>query len=365
MIGRKELEQYNCVKTLDDYSHVRNRLEEFNASPSRHTLLTCQDEGFIQTVVKEILGFNVEICEDVDSGFIDCSYGNLEFTLFFKDEAGQPLRELEIDKDDLNIHVKGKERGILEINEEYLEHGGKKYLSDSWGVIKTVERFEQPVRELFHQGLDFFMIRPERIPEKEIYRARIQAPAITKKKRQKRLFVDLDGTLYQFVPGTPFEDLLQGHYFANLTPQQNVIDAVRMICQTRSDIEVCTLGSYPSDTKDPLWDKNERLNEDLPEIEWERRVFLPLTYTKAYAFDKLTKNDYLLDDYTKNLKEWEAQGGTGIKLLTDINHTRETWNGSTVRFDMQPQELMEDILSIISQGKTLIQNYKPARRKSM
>lgn len=363
MIGKK-LEQYDCVKALDDYSHIRDKLEEFNSSPSRHTLLTCEDEGYIQTVVKQVLGFNVEICEDVESGFIDCSYGNLEFTLYFKDEAGVPLRELELDMDDINIHVKGKERGMLEINEEYLEHGGKRYLSDSWGIVKTVERYDRPVKELIHQGLDFFMIRPERVPEKEIYRARITAPAITKKKRSKRLFVDLDGTLYQFVP-TPFEDLLKGHYFANLDPQQNVIDAVRKICQTRSDIEVCTLGSYISDTPDPLWDKNERLNTDLPEIEWERRVFLPLSYTKAYAFDKLTKNDYLLDDYTKNLKEWEAQGGTGIKLLTDINHTRETWDGSTVRFDVSGDELMKDILSIITQGRTIIQTYKPPRRKSM
>lgn len=365
MIGRKELEQYDCVQALDDYTLVRDRLEEFNSSPSRHTLLTCEDEGYLQAVVKNVLGFNVEICEDIDAGFIDCSYGSLEFSLYFKDESGKPLRELELDKDDINIHVKGKERGLLAVEEEYLEHGGKKYLSDSWGSVKTVERYEQPVRELIHQGLNFLMIKPDRVPEREIYRARIPAPAITRKKRMKRLFVDLDGTLYQFVPGTPFEDLLRGHYFANLTPQQNVIDAVRKICQTRSDIEVCTLGSYPSDTENPLWDKNERLNTDLPEIEWERRVFLPLSYTKAYAFDKITKNDYLLDDYTKNLKEWEANGGTGIKLLTDINHTRETWTGSTVRFDKPGEDLMEDILSIITQGRTLIQTYKPPRRKSM
>ena len=88
-------------------------------------------------------------------------------------------------------------------------------------------------------------------------------------------------------------------------------------------------------------------------------------YTKAYAFDRLTKNDFLLDDYTKNLKEWEAQGGTGIKLLTDINHTRETWTGNSVRFDASGEDILEDLLKIITQGRTLVQNYKPPRRKSM
>ena len=365
MIGKKELEQYDCVKALADYSHIRDRLEEFNSSPARHTLLTCENEVYIQAVVEDVLGFKVEICEDVESGFVDCSYGNLEFTLYFKDKAGKPLRELELDQDDINVYVKGKERGMLEIEEHFLEVGGKQYLSDSWGTVRTVERFEQPARDLFRQGLDFFMIKPGRIPEKEIYRARIAAPAITKKRRLRRLFVDLDGTLYQFVPGTPFEDLIRGHYFANVSPQQNVIDAVRRICQIQSNIEVCTLGSYPSDTKAPLWDKNERLNRDLPEIKWEKRIFLPLRYTKAYAFDRLTKNDFLLDDYTKNLKEWEAQGGTGIKLLTDINHTRETWTGNSVRFDASGEDILEDLLKIITQGRTLVQNYKPPRRKSM
>lgn len=365
MIGKKELEQQDCVKAIEDYSHVRDKIEEFNASPARHSLLTCEDEGYVQSVVESVLGFKAEICEDVDSGFIDCSYGNLEFTLYFKDEAGKPLRELELDKDDINIFVKGKERGMLEVKDDYLEVGGRKYLSDSWGTVRTVERYNNPLKDLVMQGLDLVMIKPERIPEMEIYNARIPAPTITKKKRMNRLFVDLDGTLYQFVPGTPFEDLLRGHYFANLTPQQNVIDAVRKICQTRSDIEVNTLGSYPSDTEAPLWDKNERLNRDLPEINWEKRIFLPLRYTKDYAFDKLTKNDYLLDDYTKNLKEWEAHGGTGIKLLTDINHTRETWNGNSVRFDAPGEEIMKDLLRIVTQGRTVVQEYKPARRKSI
>ena len=48
MIGKKELEQYDCVKALADYSHIRDRLEEFNSSPARHTLLTCENEVYIQ-----------------------------------------------------------------------------------------------------------------------------------------------------------------------------------------------------------------------------------------------------------------------------------------------------------------------------
>ena len=42
---------------------------------------------------------------------------------------------------------------------------------------------------------------------------------------------------------------------------------------------------------------------------------------------QLNSNDYLIDDYTKNLIDWKQSGGTGIKFLNGINHTNKTWQG--------------------------------------
>ena len=47
---------------------------------------------------------------------------------------------------------------------------------------------------------------------------------------------------------------------------------------------------------------------------------------------KIDKNCYLLDDYTKNLTEWEQGGGTGIKRLTHCaDNSRKLWKGLAIK----------------------------------
>lgn len=47
-------------------------------------------------------------------------------------------------------------------------------------------------------------------------------------------------------------------------------------------------------------------------------------------YSPITNQDYLLDDYTKNLIEWKEYGGIGIKYFNGINHTHATWKGVIV-----------------------------------
>ena len=43
---------------------------------------------------------------------------------------------------------------------------------------------------------------------------------------------------------------------------------------------------------------------------------------------KVDKNCYLLDDYTKNLTEWETVGGVGIKRITKVaDNSTKKWKG--------------------------------------
>ncbi len=54
-----------------------------------------------------------------------------------------------------------------------------------------------------------------------------------------------------------------------------------------------------------------------------------------------------MDDYTHNLNLWEPPA-RGIKLLNGINHTKGTWQGSTLRYDNKdPQELAYNIIDIM------------------
>ena len=44
------------------------------------------------------------------------------------------------------------------------------------------------------------------------------------------------------------------------------------------------------------------------------------------------KGNILLDDYTKNLEQWESAGGVGIKRLTSVaDNSTGKWKGLAIR----------------------------------
>lgn len=65
---------------------------------------------------------------------------------------------------------------------------------------------------------------------------------------------------------------------------------------------------------------------------------------KAYV--DLKEGDLLLDDYTKNLIDWEPPG-TGVKLLNGINHTNESWRGNTINgVTLDEKTIVDKVVSI-------------------
>ena len=52
----------------------------------------------------------------------------------------------------------------------------------------------------------------------------------------------------------------------------------------------------------------------------------------------------LLDDYTKNLIEWEQSGGIGIKRITSVaDNSTKKWKGSELK-NLKELEKLLDIL---------------------
>jgi len=173
-----------------------------------------------------------------------------------------------------------------------------------------------------------------------------------------RLFVDMDGTLARF-KAAELEELYRPGYFADLEPQQSVVDAIRLVCQSHPDIEVYILSAALSDSKTAVAEKNLWLNQNLPELEKSHRIFLPCGKEKAaYVPNGVGKNDFLLDDYTANLIDWSQHGGKGIKLLNGINHTRGSWLGSQLRYDKDPAQLALNIIQILDRA-SLVRDEKP------
>lgn len=160
-----------------------------------------------------------------------------------------------------------------------------------------------------------------------------------------RLFIDMDGTLTEFIPQTSTAPLYQQGYFAELPPHENVIAAIKEIIENHPEIEVNILSAYLTDSKYALEEKDQWLDKYLPEVDKEHRIFVPNGSNKKEFIGQLTKNDFLLDDYTPNLTKWLP--GRGIKLLNAINHTRGTWQYDRIRFDREPADLAKGIVNIV------------------
>lgn len=176
--------------------------------------------------------------------------------------------------------------------------------------------------------------------------------------QKKRLFIDMDGTLAVFNPVNTLEKLYEPGYFKDLEPIQSVLEAVKIIKRQAPEIEVNILSAYLSDSPYALDEKNAWLDRYLPEIGMENRIFPPCgADKKVYIPGGAHETDYLLDDYTYNLQQWEPPAH-GIKLLNGINHTRGTWQHDRLRFDKSSQRLADDIISIIN-GHEQIRDNKP------
>ena len=161
---------------------------------------------------------------------------------------------------------------------------------------------------------------------------------------KQKLYVDMDGTLAVFKSCDTLEKLYEKGYFRNLPPQKAVLNAVKELCKN-PDFEVYVLSAVLMDSEYALKEKNEWLDEYLPEVDASRRIFMPCGEDKK-AYVDLKEGDLLLDDYTKNLIDWEPPG-TGVKLLNGINHTNESWRGNTINgVTLDEKTIVDKVVSI-------------------
>lgn len=165
-----------------------------------------------------------------------------------------------------------------------------------------------------------------------------------------RLFVDMDGTLAAFRKVTALEELYERGYFSGLRPQENVVTAIRRLARDPS-VQVYVLSAALFDSHYALDEKNSWLDRYLPELGREQRIFVPCGESKAlYISSHLCPEDILLDDYTVNLEDWRMHGGTGVKLLNGINHTRRSWDGARLSMARLPGQLADALLTVAKGG---------------
>ena len=167
----------------------------------------------------------------------------------------------------------------------------------------------------------------------------------------KRIYVDMDGTLCVFGHVDSFEELLEKGYFLNRPPMENVIEAVKIL-EEETDIEVHILSAYLEENKYAKKEKKLWLKKYLPWLDKERIHLVKCGISKfsvAKSNNLNVADAVLLDDYSVNLREW---GSVAIKVMNGINGNNGSWKGkpSVSAFD-KPEKIAEDIVKIVKKGE--------------
>lgn len=179
--------------------------------------------------------------------------------------------------------------------------------------------------------------------------------------KKKRVFLDMDGTLVAFkkIEVKDYEGLLDAKdylnskgYFLNADPHENVIEAVKLLAKEHADdVELFICSAVYDDALYAKDDKNAFLDMYLPEIDSEHRIFTVCGQDKKeFIPDGIRHDDYLIDDLTRNLKNWQPPA-MGIKLLNGINHTNQTWQNDMISFAKNPRQIADDIYNIVVLGE--------------
>ena len=143
----------------------------------------------------------------------------------------------------------------------------------------------------------------------------------------KKIFLDLDGTLAKFNVKNALQRFdKEIGFFAKLGAYKGIEEINEMAKQGN----VYIISASPNEQADK--DKMTWIEKYLNNIPKTNRLICRVGENKAeYLKTKgiqIDKNCYLLDDYTKNLTEWETVGGVGIKRITKVaDNSTKKWKG--------------------------------------
>ncbi len=144
-------------------------------------------------------------------------------------------------------------------------------------------------------------------------------------KKNFRMFFDMDDTLVDFRSDLHYGDVLEVAYkqgfYLNLKPLPFLSEINKLASMCPENIYIlsaCVDSEYCVD------EKIEWLKKYLPAAFKGNVIFTQVGQDKADAVKEKTgmqinEYDILVDDYSKNIFDWEKAGGTGIKFKNSFN----------------------------------------------
>jgi hypothetical protein len=175
----------------------------------------------------------------------------------------------------------------------------------------------------------------------KLIKEKLSAAKKTEEPDMKHLYIDMDGVIalwddyYKYA----LEDMKAEGFFENLEPNISLVRAVKTLISQYGDIDIHILSAVMNENSKA--EKNAWLDKYLPEIKADKRHFTRYGTNKADVFKDSKKpwNYVLLDDYTKNLRQWAEAGGKGICLLNGENSPSGKWRGDYVYYKTAPDIL--------------------------
>lgn len=147
-----------------------------------------------------------------------------------------------------------------------------------------------------------------------------------------KIFLDLDGTLARFnVPNALERFDKEEGFFAKLKAYKG-IEVVNELAKTNKLFIISASPNEQADKDKMIW-----IEKFLPNINVDNITICRIGENKAQIIQNkynITINEqcYLLDDYTKNLNEWENFGGKGIKRITKVaDNSTKKWQGLEIK----------------------------------
>lgn len=162
----------------------------------------------------------------------------------------------------------------------------------------------------------------------------------------------MDGTLAKFYENAfCVRDHETEGFFRNLLPYDNMVEAFKQLWR-RDDIRayiLSSVGSTQGEEEKEAWILKHFRETQPIGCFFCRPGQSKAEYIRSF-YNELTPDDILLDDYSKNLVEWEKAGGTGIKVLNDLNG--RGWNGTnfdgaSISVDWTGEEIARAVVRII------------------
>lgn len=164
-----------------------------------------------------------------------------------------------------------------------------------------------------------------------------------KYKEKPKILFDVDGTLALWNPAATEEEIHDPNYYYYQKPDMAIINMVISLLNDPA-VEVGVISKVYNDqiaAEKIKWLEKHNLGS-------LSRIFVPYEERKEQYVSSDGKDLFvLIDDYSKNLFEWEAAGHTGIKYRTKVNGNNGTWTGPSISQTMTEAEMLSVIYAVI------------------